>query len=240
MPLDIDPQTSEHLQQLKGQFPFIWLFEIETKEVPAQRLRITNFTELVPFGEDSNGSPILYYPTPVLIGGIRADSDRGLPVLELTVGIAGPVASALVDQSDGFVGQPVRILLVDSQALEQGQAIIEENGSVSAATITTEGMAFEVSAGNPFLRDLPDILYSRDYCTKWVGDFGGAGCGYNLNAFGAGFVQCGQRVDGTFVALPFTLDACTLVGDDEEANANVGSRQHPQRFGGFPGMRDNR
>ena len=240
MPLDLDLDYSLAAQQLKAMSPFIWLFELGDPANAAQRYRYTNFTQQVPWGEDSLGNPHIYYPAQIVTSPIRHDGDQGLPTIDIGIGLGGPVASTIVDAANGFTGQPFLIHLVNSVNLAASSTAATEEGEVVGADISTDGIGLRVAAGSLFESDFPSAVYSRSGCVKWFGDFGGEGCGYNLNAPGAGFEGCGIRSGGLSVAPPFTLEACTLVGDDEEANPSVGQRQHPARFGGFPSLRSSR
>ena len=209
-----------HSNQLEAEAPWIWLYELQTADDPPQRYRMTNFTESVEFGMNSSGEPLTYSPTPIIHSDVEEATDGSLPTITITVGHAGPIVASTVDAANGFVGQPIRITLVSSFDLGASAASIRQNGEVVAASITPQGIAFRVSAFNLYQLQFPPFIFARRRC-RWI--FGSSECGYNTNAVGAGFSICEK-----------TLDACRARGDDE---VSLGlPRQHPARFGGWPGI----
>lgn len=217
---NLTPLGEAHANQLEVEAPWIWLYELETKDDPPQRYRMTNFTESVEFGMNTSGEPFVYSPTPIVHGEVEEQADGSLPTITVTVGHAGPIVASTVDGADGFVGQPVRIMLVSSLDLSSATASITQNGEVVAATITAEGISFRISAFNLYQLQFPSFIYARRRC-RWI--FGSSECGYNVDGVGAGFSTCTK-----------TLDACKERGDDE---VSLGLRRaHPERFGGWPGI----
>lgn len=212
--------SAEHLNQLEAEAPWIWLYELQTTDDPPKRYRMTNFTESVEFGMNSSGEPLTYSPTPIIHSDVEEGSDGSLPTITITVGHAGPIVASTVDSANGFVGQPIRIMLVSSLDLSASKAVIRQDGEVVAASITPRGIAFRISAFNLYQLQFPPYIFARRRC-RWI--FGSAECGYNTDAVGAGFSVCEK-----------TLDACRARGDDE---VSLGlPRQHPARFGGWPGI----
>ena len=212
--------SAEHLNQLEAEAPWIWLYELQTTDDPPKRYRMTNFTESVEFGMNSSGQPLTYSPTPIIHSDVEEGSDGSLPTITITVGHAGPIVASTVDAANGFVGQPIRIMLVSSLDLSASKAVIRQDGEVVAASITPRGIAFRISAFNLYQLQFPPYIFARRRC-RWI--FGSAECGYNTDAVGAGFSVCEK-----------TLDACRARGDDE---VSLGlPRQHPARFGGWPGI----
>jgi len=212
--------SAEHLNQLEAEAPWIWLYELQTTDDPPKRYRMTNFTESVEFGMNLSGEPLTYSPTPIIHSDVEEGSDGSLPTITITVGHAGPIVASTVDAANGFVGQPIRIMLVSSLDLSASKAVIRQDGEVVAASITPRGIAFRISAFNLYQLQFPPYIFARRRC-RWI--FGSAECGYNTDAVGAGFSVCEK-----------TLDACRARGDDE---VSLGlPRQHPARFGGWPGI----
>lgn len=212
--------SAEHLNQLEVEAPWIWLYELQTTDDPPKRYRMTNFTESVEFGMNSSGQPLTYSPTPIIHSDVEEGSDGSLPTITITVGHAGPIVASTVDSANGFVGQPIQIMLVSSLDLSASKAVIRQHGEVVAASITPRGIAFRISAFNLYQLQFPPYIFARRRC-RWI--FGSSECGYNTSAVGAGFSQCEK-----------TLDACRARGDDEVSLGLV--RQHPARFGGWPGI----
>lgn len=220
MPLPLEPITNLHRSQLESEAPWIWLYELETLDDPPKRFRLTNFTQSVEYGENAAGERLRYSPAPIVHGDVTTDTDGSLPTMTITVGHAGPMVASTVDDANGFVGQPVRIMLVSSFELENPDAAIIQEGEVVSASITSEGIAFKISAFNLFQLQFPPFIFARRRC-RYI--FGGPECGYNITASGAAFSTC-----------PKTLDACEDRGDDEVARSLP--RRHPSRFGGWPGI----
>ena len=217
----LTPTTTLHKNQLEDEHPFIWLFELETRDDPAQRFRLTNFTDLVEFGVDPLGAPLRYYPAPIVHSGVIQDGESGLPSIEITIGANTPetneLLSVLVDTNEGYVGSPVRIIVVSSLELANVDAGVTDEAEVVGCTMTNEAVGLTVSSASIFERRFPPNIHSKTRC-RWI--FGSGECGYNINAPGAGFTTCGNN-----------LTDCTERGDDEEANPAVAVRQHPDRIG---------
>ena len=206
--------------------PFIWLFELRTRDEPARRFRLTNFTDLVEFGVDPLGAPLVYYPAPIVHSGVIQDAQSGLPSIDVTIGANTPEAneliSVLVDVNEGYVGSPVRIIVVSALELGNPDAGVTDIAEVVGCTMKNEAVGFTVSSASIFQRRFPPGTYSKTRCKEI---FGNEGCGYNINAPGAGFTTCANN-----------LSDCTERGDDEEANPAVAARQHPDRFGAKPAI----
>tara|TARA_E500000305_G_scaffold108357_1_gene110546 strand:- start:5401 stop:6102 length:702 start_codon:yes stop_codon:yes gene_type:complete len=220
-----------HKNQLVANAPFIFLVEIQDSQDPPRRYRLTNFDKRLYWGSDSNGEAFIYYPVPMVLGNLEETSEGDLPTLEIAIGNSGPISPLVIDPSDGFVGNPIRVIAVSTLDLDSGEAIIDETAKVADMMLTHEGMRFTVAGTELFQARFPQLIYSRFSC-KWA--FGSQQCGYNTFNSSAGYSKCGVTTDGVEVARPFSLAACTLVGDDEEANSLT--RKHPARFGGEPGI----
>ncbi len=220
MPKNLTPLTTLHKNQLEDEHPFIWLFELRTRDSPALRFRLTNFTDQVEFGTDPLGASLVYYPAPITHSGVIQDAQSGLPSIEIMVGANTPEAndllSVLVDTNEGYVGSPVRIIVVSSLELGNPDAGVVENAEVVGCAMKNDVVSFTVSSASIFQRRFPPNTHSKTRC-NWI--FGSDECGYNINAPGAGFVSCAND-----------LSDCTERGDDEEANPAVAVRQHPDRI----------
>ena len=214
--------TAIHKNQLDSEYPFIWLYELQTSEDPPTRYRLTNFNQQVQFGEDSGGTPLIYYPAPIAHGGISQTSEGDLPSIEISLTTGGAFwLTAAVDAADGFIHNPAKIMVVSALELDSPDAAIVEDVVVTNVSMDNQTITLSVSAFNVFKARFPPFQISKRRC-RWL--FGSSECGYNINAVGAGFTSCG-----------YTVNDCIVRGDDEEANVNVGVRTHPARYGGFPG-----
>lgn len=233
MAKDLTTLTRLHKNQLTDSEPFIWLFSIETDAPTPTRYRFASFSQIVEFGEQDDGTANKWYPAPIVHGGIQTDGDGGLPTIDITLANASLEVAPNVDNSAGFVGKSVEIIVVSAHQLDDFDAAVVEIAEVVGCTMTTEVVTFTVSAFNLFSARFPAYLFRKFTC-RWI--WGGIECGYNVLAPGAGFEDCGVEVGGSRVATGFTLEACKLVGEDEEANAAVGVSQHPKRGGFFPSI----
>lgn len=209
-----------HANKLETQVPWIWLYELQTKDDPPQRYRLTSFTQSVQFGLNAAGQPLVYSPAPITHGDVEEGTDGSLPTISVTLGNAGPIVGATMDAADGFVGQPVRVLLVSAFDLESGKASVVQQGEVVSATVQQGTVSLQISAFNLYQLQFPPFIHSRRRC-RWI--FGSAECGYNTSLAGAGFTTCNK-----------TLANCEERGDDEVAQGF--ERAHPARFGAFPGI----
>jgi len=223
--------STRHKNQLVANAPFIFLVEIQDNSTSPKRYRLTSFDKRLYWGTNSEGEAFAYYPVPMAIGNLEETSEGDLPTLEISIANSGPISPLVMDGNEGFSGNPVRIVVLSTLDLDSGEAIIDETASVADTLVTHEGMRLTVAGAELFQARFPQLIYSRFSC-KWA--FGSAQCGYNVANPLAGYSKCGVTTAGIEVARPFSLAACTLVGDDEVANSLT--RKHPRRFGGEPGI----
>ena len=141
------PMGEQHANQLEAEAPYIWLYELQTKDDPPKRYRMTNFTESVEFGMDTSGSPFVYSPTPIVHGDVEEQADGSLPTITVTVGHAGPIVSSTLDSADGFVGQPVRIILVSMFDLSRAGMVFAFWSMMVFLGVLTVGFIYEWKKG---------------------------------------------------------------------------------------------
>tara|TARA_R110002167_G_scaffold26380_2_gene90867 strand:- start:1829 stop:2506 length:678 start_codon:yes stop_codon:yes gene_type:complete len=220
MPLELTTLTTIHKNQLESQAPWIWLYELEVAGDPPTRYRLTNFTQSVEYGTASDGTRLVYSPAPIAHGDIQFTAEGGLPTMDITVGVAGPITASTVDAADGYVGQPIRLMLVSSLELENPDAAIVQDGEIISSAAGANSISFRVSAFNLYQLQFPPFVFTRRRC-RYI--FGSGECGYNTAAAGAGFSTCGK-----------TLTDCEARGV-EEASRGL-ALKHPGRFGGWPGI----
>ena len=217
---DLSFVTETHRSQLTTQAPFIWLYELQVPGDPPTRYRLTNFTERVLFDQTTGGRDLVYYPAPIVQSPVEEGTDGSLPSITITVANTGPIMASIIDAADGFIGQPVSIMLVSSFELSNPDAAIRQDGEVISASISSESISFKVSAFNLFQLQFPPNVYRRRRC-RW--GFGSTECGYVANAAGAAFSSCGK-----------TIGDCEERGNEEESRGLT--KLHPARFGAFPGV----
>lgn len=221
LPASLEAKRSE----LRVADPWVWLFEFEVPTIPATRLRLAANPESVTFGADSDGAALVYSPYPIGVGLIRQSSEGDIPAVDITVGNPERMLSAYVEQYDGMIGQPVRVLLVNTADLGNPQAKLEDRGEIQVCTVGGEAVTVRVSTFSVYQRKFPPYRYVARTCRHQFGD---AYCGYDIvsgatNVVGGGFNVC-----------PKTLDACEVRGDDELARGE--EVLHPARFGGWRGI----
>lgn len=224
--------TRIHKNQLRREQPFIWLFGLQ-KTKGVDRYRFCSYPQIVHFGVDSAGDPLPWYPAPITHGGIEQDGEGGLPSIDVTLANVSLEIAPAVDQAGGFIGNAVEIHVVSALQLDNPDASISEVGEVVDCSMTDEAVTFSVSAFNLFQAQFPPFLFSKFNC-RWL--FGSKECAYNLNAPAATYKDCGLLTTDVRTATGFTLEACILVGADEDVNPNVAVVQHPKFAGFFPGL----
>ena len=220
----------QHKNQIEATAPFIVLFEFEDNSVTTKRYRITNFDQVVYWGQDDDGEQIPYYPCPMYIGDLEENSDGDLRQFSVAMSIPGPITPSALSANNGFAGKPFRAIVVSAQDLSSGVSMIDEEGEIISTELGDGGVAFQIGGANLFNLVFPQMIYSPGSCI-WT--FGSQECGYNVNA-GGGFDKCGINTSGTQVARPYSYRACELVGEDEDSRSL--EVLHPKRFGGAPGM----
>ena len=216
--------SREALQQLESESPLIWLYEVQVPTSPLTRVRITNYTEQVTFGTSSAGTPLIYYPASIVHSDLSETLNADIPTMTVTVGDPQRQLATLMRDHSGLVGQPTRILLVNSTELSNpGSAIADEDAEVVESSVARTADAtvaqFSLSAFNLYQFYMPNRRYTSKHCV--VQKFGDAECGYDLSV-------------GSFTTCNRSEAQCGERGDDEVANGLP--RQHPARFKAFRGI----
>lgn len=210
--------VTTHAQQLLDEKPFVWLFAAPVPTTPVTMYRLTNYTEIISWGTDSVGDPILWYPYPIAHHGIPQTAEGDLPSIRIDVGNATRELMADIESYDGLVGQDLDIYLVSIDDLGNRTPAIHEQAQITGCVAKNEVLSFTVAAYNLYRARFPSERYVGKHCRF---QFGGNLCGYNVAL-------------GNFTTCPKTFEACEERGDDEVANGF--DRQHPERFGGFLGI----
>lgn len=221
------PVSLKAMQQLlELQYPWIWLYEVEVPTVPATRIRVTNYTEPVPFGQNSIGTPLTYSPAPISHGGFASNIQGDLTSLTVTVTNADLWLRQLLETHNGLKYQLAVVRLVNSTTLDDPQAQLRFDAEVAKSKVTAKAVAFELGRFSLANRKFPGRRYIARH-----GDaqFGSVECGYVIPASPT------EAVGGGFSTCPRTLSACQLRGDDEVARGLT--RAHPKRYCGWPGIK---
>jgi len=224
MARDLTDLARARSRQLQDEYPWIWLYEVEVPTDPPTRYRLTNHNTAVEFGADSDGDPFTYQATPIVQGDITESGEGDLPKLQVQVANEGQFLRRVFEDYDGLVGQRVVLRLVHILELGDPSAGQRFDGQIVAAKVTHERVAWEVSALSIQQAVFPARRYTRSHCRH---RYGGPECGFDLTnaTLAAAHPECTK-----------SLTACEERGATEASVLGSAFQQHPQRFGGWPGI----
>lgn len=216
---EISDISSAHARQLRDEYPWIWLYEVEVAGSPPTRYRLTNYTSAITFGTSSVGAPLVYSPFPCVHSDIQETLDGDLPQFQIQASGASLELANVLESTVGLEGAPVVVRLVNMEDLASGIAAFEVRAEVVACKVTHERITLGIGSYNLADAVIPPKRFSRTHCNH---AYGGPGCGYDLTnaTLAAAFPRCA-----------YTYDACVEHGDAEVA-ASL-ERMHPQNWGGF-------
>lgn len=220
----LTPALEQHRNELRDLDPWEWLVEFEVPTDPPTRYRLVDNVVPVTFGVDSTGAPLTFSPAPIRVAAVRSNAGGDLPQIEISVANVDMQVGLEVEQYDGLIGQPVKLMLVNLADISNPQSRIEESGEIQGASVTADAVTFLVSSQNLARWKFPKFRVSSRSCRH---AYGSQDCGYVLldspgETVGAGFSTCRK-----------SLEQCEERGADELARAV--DVNHPRRFGGFPG-----
>jgi lambda family phage minor tail protein L len=197
---------------------WIWLYEIEVPTSPPTRYRFCRNTRQVTFRGN------IYYPFPVSHSGMRENQSGDLPTVNLVVSNVSREVMSVLETYNGLLDQPVRIILVNSAALETNQAVMQQDFKIVNVTATEESITASLGDISLYETTVPQQRMMRNYCRH---QYRSAACGYAVDPGDPNFLSgCDKSYDGT--------NGCIAHGASE-ADAGV-PVVHPQRFGGFRGI----
>ncbi len=214
------------LNQLSQGNAYVWLLEIEVPTDPVARYRLNNSAHEVEWGTASTGTPFAYSPFPFQVTGVRRDANGSQTNVMVTASNVERQLQAAIENYDGLIGQPASLFLVNKLLLGTGTPLLEVQGEIITHRATARDISFEIGTSNLYRSNFPALRISPLFCSH---KYGGILCGYDTTRTGA-LQTCDKTLDGT--------DGCRVHGDDEEA-ASL-ERQHPARWGAFPGVPRNR
>lgn len=217
--------STAHARQLRDEFPWIWLYEIEIPTTPKTRYRLTNYTSPVNFGTNSTGRTLTYAPFPIVHSELRQTLDGELPSFQLQVGHASLELAQILEDHRGLKGSEVVVRIVNSSDLSTGVPAFEVVAEVTGCKVTHERVALSIGSKSLVDAVIPPTRYSRTHCGHAYGD---AGCGYDLGnpTLLAAFPTCNRQRDGA--------NGCEAHGD-AEVDAGL-PRLHPENFGADPSI----
>ena len=211
--------------QLENTAPFIWLISVKVPTDPPTRYRITNYHSQVQRGENSAGDPLIFYPFPVAVGDFRQTQSGDLPSSTINVANVSLELMTNLHTYNGLVGQDIVIRWVRADALEDPNAEYKFVGQITDCVVDAGVASFSFGTRNLQQAPFPRNRWVANHC-QWR--FGTNECGYAIVTGGT------NTIGGGFTSCPRTLQACEDRGADETARGLTA--QHPQRFGGFPGI----
>lgn len=216
----------QHRNQLRNEWPWVWLYEFEIPTSPVTRVRVTNMLEDLQYGIDSDGNPTTYTRFPIVHGGIKKTSAGDIPSLAVSICNISREISRLIDQHDGLSGAPAVIRLVNMADLDNPRAQLEERAEIRGTQVRATVITLTLSAASLYQVKVPNHRYVSTVCG--YDSFGGPECGYIIPP------SPGESVGTGFSTCPRRRTDCSERGADEVARGLA--QMHPRRWGAFPGM----
>lgn len=187
--------------ELNQAHPWIFLYEIKVDPYVLHWF-FTSYPANVEFGG------YIYRPIPIQHGDWKEDTEGNLSEINVTLNILGMDAFKTIDSYEGLVDKEVVIRLVNSNALGDEDAVIEEVYLITGAQGDQTAVTFDLGHYNFIQQKFPRQRYDRIHCRF---SYKSEGCGYS-----GAMASCSKRLTGA--------NGC-------EAHDNI------YRFGGFPGIR---
>lgn len=212
MPITLPSAWRPETQRIHQQYPWQWLWEIEADRTAVARtlFRVTAGPGIVTY------AGMTFYPLPLTQTPIKVSGEGDLPQVDLTISHTQRILAPYFEVGSGFLDRPAMGHLVNLVDLSQALSFPFE---VRRADVSHEGAVIRLEMPNFFRRLVPQERYSPQRCRH---RFGGAACGYVINA-AAAFTTCAKHPQD-----------CILRGADM-ASRNL-PRLQPGRFGGFLGI----
>jgi phage-related protein len=172
-------------------------------------------------------TPVTFYPFPFSMGEIEADQEGNLPSIDLQVDNTSRVLMSTLHDAGGFEGNRASLVLTHASAIASppypNEQALAFRFRIAQAVASNSAIALKLESPQFFTQGIPRDRFVSKRC-RWL--FGSRECGYPITPFAA-FTTCEK-----------TIAACIARGDDEVAR--LLPRQHPKRFGGFPGIPQSR
>lgn len=212
MPESLSSIGTSQKNNLRSSAPFVWLFEIQLTSTTA--VRVCSWDINIVHKLET------YKAFPIDVGDQERSIEGRLPVTEVTI---SNLSREIVDQleSGNLINKELKVKLVHSN--DPDNAIHESISKILDAVVTQESAAISIGQYELFEVPFPGVRYNRVRCEHTYGD--PSTCGYDKTRVGA-LLTCSFIRSG--------INGCRAHGDDEEAAGLL--RQHPQRFGGQPGI----
>ena len=217
-PSPIDAFSVMEKNELVSGNIWLWLYEIEVPTDPPTRYRFCRTTEQVTFRGN------IYYPFPIQHEGQKETQAGDLPTITLTVSNVSREVMSVLEEHQGLLGQPCRIILVSAPALDTGEAVIQQDFKIINLSATDEAITAGLGDISLYETMVPSQRMMRNYCRH---QYRSAACGYAVPPTNENYLSgCDKSYDGT--------NGCVAHGASEAAASRP--VVHPQRFGGFRGI----
>lgn len=168
-------------------------------------------------------TPVTYYPFPFLMGEIEQTQEGDLPSLELNVDNTARTLMSVLHDGGGFQGNRATLVLTHTGSLASppypNHQFFTYRFTIASAAATNSAVQLRLESPSFFQQRVPRDRFLGKRC-RWL--FGSRECGYPITPFSA-FTTCNKD-----------LADCIERGEDEVARFLP--RLHPRRFGGFPGI----
>ena len=176
------------------------------------RYRFCAQTETVTFRDNE------YSPFPITHDTMKEGADGDLPSLSLTVSNVSREIIGTLESYNGLIGQSVKIMLVlmganSIRPQSPSSAILEWDFKITSMTANAEGASAQLGDISLYEVNIPASRIAKRYCRFQYKD-----------------ARCGYPEDGQQPTCDKTLDG------PNGCEAHSDSGDHPQRFGGYPGV----
>lgn len=220
------PQTTNVLKfmhALESGDPWRLLYEVEVPTDPPTRLR---FIKATPQATTVSFRGNTYFPFPVTHASERVDTEGNLQETTLTIANVSREIATRLEEHDGLVGQPVRVILIHETELSagNGQPSLETDYRIASVTYNEEAVTARLANHNAYRTNFPALRMMRRTC-RWT-EFRGEDCGYAVPVASGGLATCDFSLNGP--------NGCEAHGANELANGF--DVRHPARIGAFPGI----
>jgi len=222
VPQSIPPAFIPEKNRLNQPSPFLVLVQVRLPTTPETLVRITPNPEPIQFGTDSAGAPLTWDPFPVGFGDIQTDSDGSTPEFTMTVGNLTREIMALLIAHDWLMGQDVVVRIVHQDLLADPTAEFRMDFVITGVAGDEQSLTFSLSTENVYQYMGPNELIIRDACS------------FTYKSRRCGFLETSDPGEAILGPCVKSFAACQARGARELA---IGAPvQHPQRFGGAPGI----
>lgn len=201
----LTPEQIEAKNTLDGEAPWLILYEVWLDALGSERYCFVYHDQPVTYGR------LTYRPFPVVRGTVTESVEGDLSQWPVTVGIATEIAASL-EEHHGFLGLPVRMLLVHKDSLDNPFPADEAVAYVQACEMTEESVNLTLGYDDFFGEEVAHEVFNGRCPFKYKDP--------DTCAYTGALTSCDHSLTGG--------NGCVAHGAD--------SSIHPRRFGGFPSI----